>query len=105
MGKTFAEKVLGNAAGKDVEPGEIVNVYPHFCMSHDNAAAVRKIFSRINTAKVWDPERLVFILDHAIPAPSDKHALNPPTDQRICNCNRILSISMMLPVRVEYAIR
>ncbi len=76
MGKTFAEKVLGNAAGKDVEPGEIVNVYPHFCMSHDNAAAVRKIFSRINTAKVWDPERLVFILDHAIPAPSDKHALN-----------------------------
>jgi homoaconitate hydratase family protein len=76
MGKTFAEKVLGKAAGKEVSAGEIVTVEPHFCMSHDNAAPISKIFNGIGVKKVWDSSRLVFILDHAVPAPTDKHALN-----------------------------
>ena len=76
MGKSFAEKVLGKASGGEVEKGDIVIVRPHFCMSHDNAAAVMKIFARIHVDRVWDPSRLVFILDHAVPAPTDKHALN-----------------------------
>ncbi|MBN1333195.1 MAG: 3-isopropylmalate dehydratase large subunit [Synergistales bacterium] len=76
MGKTFAEKVLGKAAGMDVSAGQIVTVAPHFCMSHDNAAPIAKIFGEIGVKKVWDASRLVFILDHAIPAPTDKHAQN-----------------------------
>ncbi len=76
MGKTFAEKVLGKATGNEVSAGQIVTVEPHFCMSHDNAAPISKIFKEIGVNKVWDSSRLVFILDHAIPAPTDKHALN-----------------------------
>jgi len=76
MGKTFAEKVLGKAAGMEVSAGQIVTVEPHFCMSHDNAAPISKIFSKIGVKKVWDSSRLVFILDHAVPAPTDKHAMN-----------------------------
>lgn len=76
MGKTFAEKVLGKASGKEVSAGEIVTVVPHFCMSHDNAAPISKIFNDIGVKKVWDSSRLVFILDHAVPAPTDKHAVN-----------------------------
>lgn len=76
MGKTFAEKVLGKAAGMEVSAGQIVTVEPHFCMSHDNAAPISKIFGEIGLKKVWDKTRLVFILDHAIPAPTDKHAQN-----------------------------
>jgi len=76
MGKTFAEKVLGKAAGMEVSAGQIVTVEPHFCMSHDNAAPISKIFGEIGVKKVWDKTRLVFILDHAIPAPTDKHAQN-----------------------------
>lgn len=76
MGKTFAEKVLGKAAGQDVKAGQVVTVEPHFCMSHDNAAPISKIFKKIGVDKVWNPDHLVIILDHAVPAPTDKHAEN-----------------------------
>lgn len=76
MGKTFAEKVLGKSAGEDVKAGQVVTVEPHFCMSHDNAAPISKVFKKIGVKKVWKPDHLVFILDHAVPAPTDKHAEN-----------------------------
>ncbi|AER67286.1 homoaconitate hydratase family protein [Thermovirga lienii DSM 17291] len=76
MGKTFAEKVLGKAAGQDVKAGQVVTVEPHFCMSHDNAAPISKTFKKIGVDKVWNPDHLVIILDHAVPAPTDKHAEN-----------------------------
>jgi homoaconitate hydratase family protein len=76
MGRTFAEKVLGKAAGYEVKAGDVVTVEPHFCMSHDNAAAISKTFRKIGVPKVWKPDHIVFILDHAIPAPTDEHAQN-----------------------------
>ncbi len=76
MGKTFAEKVLGKAAGESVSAGQVVIVEPDFCMSHDNAAPISKTFKKIGVKKVWKPDNLVFILDHAVPAPTDKHAEN-----------------------------
>ncbi len=76
MGRTFAEKVLGKAAGTPVRAGDVVTVEPHFCMSHDNAAAISKTFRKIGVPKVWKPDHIVFILDHAIPAPTDEHAQN-----------------------------
>ncbi|WP_334138901.1 3-isopropylmalate dehydratase large subunit [Thermovirga lienii] len=76
MGKTFAEKVLGKAAGQDVKAGQVVTVEPHFCMSHDNAAPISKVFKKIGVDKVWNPDHIVIILDHAVPAPTDKHAEN-----------------------------
>lgn len=76
MGKTFAEKVLGKAAGYEVKAGDVVTVEPHFCMSHDNAASIAQTFKKIGISKVWNPDRIVIILDHAIPAPTDVHAQN-----------------------------
>ncbi len=76
MGKTFAEKALGRAAGHEVKAGEIVTVEPDFCMSHDNSAPIARTFRKIGVKNVWKPERIVFILDHAVPAPSDDHAVN-----------------------------
>lgn len=76
MGKTFAEKVLGKAAGYEVKANDVVTVEPHFCMSHDNAAPIAKTFKKIGVKNVWKPDALVFILDHAVPAPSDEHAVN-----------------------------
>ena len=76
MGMTFAEKALGKAAGYPVKAGEVVTVEPHFCMSHDNAAPIARTFKKIGVPKVWKPDHIVFILDHAIPAPTDEHAQN-----------------------------
>jgi 3-isopropylmalate/(R)-2-methylmalate dehydratase large subunit len=76
MGKTFAEKILGKKAGKEVVPGEIVEVVPDIAMSHDNTAAIAKTFREIGLKKIDNPNRHVIILDHCVPAATEKHALN-----------------------------
>lgn len=76
MGMTFAQKILAEKAGREhVEPGEIVTVSPDFCMSHDNTAAISKIFGKIGVERVKDPERFVIVLDHTVPASTEKYAL------------------------------
>ncbi len=69
MGKTISEKILQRASGEpDVEPGDIVEAKVDIAMSHDNAALVSKHFRTIGVAKVWDPNRIVILLDHRVPA-------------------------------------
>lgn len=74
MGKTFVENVLSKKSGKKVTTGDIVEVQPDLCMSHDNAGLVIKKFNEIGTKKVWDPEKILIILDHRAPAESVKTA-------------------------------
>jgi 3-isopropylmalate/(R)-2-methylmalate dehydratase large subunit len=76
MAKTFAEKILGNKVGMAVVPGEIVEVTPDIAMSHDNTAAIAKTFREIGVAKIDNPDRHVIVLDHCVPAASDKFAQN-----------------------------
>jgi len=75
MGKTMAEKILARAAkAKDVSPGDLLDVYPDVAMSHENAGLVSKSFKEIGTGKLYDPDRIVIIFDHRVPAESDKTA-------------------------------
>ncbi len=75
MGQTFAQKVLGRAAGKAVEPGEIVFVEPDLVLTHDNSSAIiGKFESTMPGGKVKHPERIVIVLDHVTPAATSKNA-------------------------------
>lgn len=74
MGKTFAEKVLGRAAGREVRAGDVVTVYPDFCMSHENASSVYGTFKTIGVDKVYDPDRIVIVFDHTVPASTQGYA-------------------------------
>jgi 3-isopropylmalate/(R)-2-methylmalate dehydratase large subunit len=76
MGKTFVEKILGEKAGKEVVPGEIVEVCPDIAMSHDNTAAIVRIFRQLGVEKIHDPDRHVIFLDHCVPAADERHAQN-----------------------------
>lgn len=77
MGMTFAQKVLARKAGlKRVDVGQIVEVEPDFNMSHDNTSAIAKTFAKIGVEKVKNPERFVIVLDHTVPAATDKYAQN-----------------------------
>lgn len=76
MGKTFSEKVLGTKANKEVEPGEIVTVNPDYILSHDNSAAIIQEFRKLSLEKVKSAEKIVIVLDHVVPASSEKHAQN-----------------------------
>ncbi|MGQ9814915.1 MAG: aconitase family protein, partial [Candidatus Roseilinea sp.] len=77
MGKTFAEKALARAAGQtEVAAGQIVDARPDRILSHDNTAAIYRLFKQLGVDKVRDPERLAITLDHAVPAPTTQHAQN-----------------------------
>lgn len=77
MGKTFAEKALARAAGLPTTiAGQVVDARPDVVLSHDNTAAIAKIFRSIGLERVAIPERLVITLDHAVPAPTPQHARN-----------------------------
>jgi 3-isopropylmalate/(R)-2-methylmalate dehydratase large subunit len=69
MGQTLAQKVLARKAGlKQVEPGQIVTVQPDKLLTHDNTAAIAKIFREIGVERVARPESSVVVLDHVVPA-------------------------------------
>lgn len=71
MGSTISEKILAShSERKHVYPGEIVEAKVDVAMSHDNAILVSKIFQEVGVGKVWDPLRIVLLLDHRVPANS-----------------------------------
>ena len=75
--QTFAQKALARAAGRDrVEVGEVVDVQPDVVLSHDNTAAIREIWQQFGQDRVAIPEKLAITLDHAVPAPTTRHAQN-----------------------------
>jgi len=76
MGQTFSEKILGKRAGQEVKAGDIVVVSPDRILSHDNTAAIINEFRKLGISQVRDPEKLVIVLDHVVPASSEKYAQN-----------------------------
>jgi 3-isopropylmalate/(R)-2-methylmalate dehydratase large subunit len=75
--QTFAQKALARAAGlESVEIGQVVDARPHVVLSHDNTAAIRQIWLEFAQPRVLIPERMAITLDHAVPAPTTKHAQN-----------------------------
>ena len=76
-GQTFAQKAIARAAGRDrVAVGEVVDVCPDRVLSHDNTAAIARLFRTLGVERVWDPDRLAITLDHAAPPPTVRHAQN-----------------------------
>jgi 3-isopropylmalate/(R)-2-methylmalate dehydratase large subunit len=77
MGKTFVEKILARTSGqREVVVGQIVDASPDVILTHDNTAAINRIFKALGQARVKYPERHAITLDHAVPAPSTNHAQN-----------------------------
>ncbi|MER3467852.1 MAG: 3-isopropylmalate dehydratase large subunit [Thermoflexus sp.] len=76
-GQTFAQKAIARAAGRPTAAvGEIVDVEPDLILSHDNTAAIARMFSALGLRRVKDPNRLAITLDHAVPPPTPQHAQN-----------------------------
>src|SRR4051794_2904482 len=75
--KTFAQKALARSAGLPaVAIGQVVDARPDIVLSHDNSAAIRTTWLEFGQERLLIPERLAITLDHAVPAPTTKHAQN-----------------------------
>ncbi len=90
MSKTFIQKVLEKKSGKELQEGEIVFVEPDYILTHDNTAAISKKLEKIKEGiKVKYPDRLVIVLDHVIPAASEKTANNHKTIRQFVKNQKI----------------
>ncbi|MEW6010167.1 MAG: homoaconitase large subunit [Euryarchaeota archaeon] len=78
MTMTMAEKILAKSAGKkETEAGEIVMANIDVAMTHDLTGPLSvESFEKIGTPQVWDPEKIVVIFDHQVPADSIDAANN-----------------------------
>ena len=77
MAQTFAQRALARSAGLAVvEVGQVVDARPDVVLSHDNSAAIRRIWLEFGQERVAIADKLAMTLDHAVPAPTTKHAQN-----------------------------
>jgi homoaconitate hydratase family protein len=78
MSMTFVEKILAKYSGsKEVVPNQIVTVHPDHLLTHDNTAAIiQKIKNELNEYGVYSKDLSIIVLDHVIPAASEKTASN-----------------------------
>lgn len=70
MPQTLVEKIIARAAGREqVHAGEIVTCQVDLAMMHDSGGPrrVKPILDELN-AKVWNPDKVVVISDHYVPA-------------------------------------
>jgi len=74
----MAEKILARAAGIDeTAAGEIVMANIDVAMTHDLTGPLSiDSFRKIGVQRVWDPEKIVVIFDHQVPADSLEAAQN-----------------------------
>jgi 3-isopropylmalate/(R)-2-methylmalate dehydratase large subunit len=69
MAMTITEKLLARGANRsEVSPGEFVNVRIDLALTHDVLCGPAAREFRKLASSVWDPEKIVVIADHFIPA-------------------------------------
>jgi homoaconitate hydratase family protein len=76
LGQTFSEKILSQKAGREVRAGDVVTISPDYILTHDNSAAIIKEFQKLGIQKVRCPQKIVIVLDHVVPASTEKYAQN-----------------------------
>ena len=77
MGMTIAEKIIARAANvSEVKPGEIHSVYLDWLMSNDGTThlTIDMYRNKLKHPHIADPGKVVFIVDHNIPAENPKTA-------------------------------
>ncbi|MHC1624648.1 MAG: 3-isopropylmalate dehydratase large subunit [Methermicoccaceae archaeon] len=79
VGKTLSEKIFSRAVGREVSKGEFVLANIDLAMIHDITGplaieALRSI--KGESAKVFDPSKVVIVFDHQVPADSLNAANN-----------------------------
>ena len=76
MSHTLAEKILASKCGKDeVFPGEFINARVDLVLASELSGVLSiEVFEKIQNAKIFDPKKVVMVMDHFTPAKDIKSA-------------------------------
>jgi 3-isopropylmalate/(R)-2-methylmalate dehydratase large subunit/methanogen homoaconitase large subunit len=67
---TLTEEIFSRKVGRRVQAGEIVVAPVDYAMSHDNTTPLAIESFRKLERPLWDPERVIIVFDHMVPAPT-----------------------------------
>jgi len=70
MGQTMAEKVFSCRTGGDVRAGDYVVVPVNMAMCHEGFLMSSAKLIANGITRIWDPEKVVVIMDHYVPSPN-----------------------------------
>ncbi|MEE9281952.1 MAG: 3-isopropylmalate dehydratase large subunit [Myxococcota bacterium] len=72
---TMAEKILARASGREsVAAGEYVTARADRVMAHEAFTPCALQLSRLGIGRVFDPDKVIVVLDHFFPAPDERAA-------------------------------
>ncbi|WEU39797.1 MAG: 3-isopropylmalate dehydratase large subunit [Candidatus Odinarchaeum yellowstonii] len=71
MGLTLAEKILSAKTGRRVEAGDFIVASVDLIMAHDGTAPIAINQLKELGLNVFDPNKIILVLDHATPSPKD----------------------------------
>jgi len=71
MGLTMVEKIFSGSSGRTVRSGDITVANVDLAMAHDGTTPlVIKALQEMGNQKVWDPQKIVLVIDHVAPSAS-----------------------------------
>lgn len=71
MGKTIAEKILSNHAGRDLKAGDIAVCDVDFCFGQDGTSSIIiDSFRKLGVKKAFDKSKFTMVIDHSAPSPN-----------------------------------
>ncbi len=96
MAQTVSEKIFSKASGKKVKAGDFVLADIDCAMTHDITGPLavegfNEIVKGKKSRKVWDPEKIVILFDHQVPADSLAAASNHIMLRQFANEQGILN--------------
>jgi 3-isopropylmalate/(R)-2-methylmalate dehydratase large subunit len=74
MGQTIAEKVFSRKVGRSVRAGEYVTAPVDRALMNEAFAMSWIHLNSAGLSKIWDPKRVVVVIDHFVPANSERNA-------------------------------
>lgn len=77
MGMTIVQKILARKSGRaQLLPGEIVQVEVDLALTHDTLGP--PFFPKFESFRrpIWNPEKVLVSIDHLVPAPDERFAIN-----------------------------
>lgn len=86
MGMTMAEKILARASGqKDARPGDYLTCEADTVMCHEAFAVSARSLQQLGLERLYDPKRVVVVLDHSFPAPTAGAAAGQRLIRDLCS--------------------
>jgi len=73
MGLTVAEKIISRHADREVRAGDLTVAAIDCLMAQDGNAplAIRLLHEQLGTARIFDPTKVVLVIDHCSPSPNE----------------------------------